>query len=336
VLGGVLTHLVLGNYYIWGNVTEYVQSYFYHLGDHSANPQSASFMLPYAAVVRSLTYPIGAALQKRIHPKIILTMGISLIALGTFLETQASNFTHFTFYFCVLYNGGIGLCYYTPLICSWEWFPEKRGLVTGIILCCIGFGSFIFSFITTALVNPHNRVKEVYIEGRATPLYYDKEVSDRVPMMYITCLVIWVAMAVAGMLLISRNPSQVQKEKMESIHRSSSVYESVLGNINQSEMKATQEGPYDQQSVTTDGNPSTMLVVTSSVIVKPEITATVAVKNLRFWRMMSIMYLSYFLVSFIFSVYKTLALFDNDRVLTLAGSVGSMLSGISRIGWGSI
>jgi hypothetical protein len=47
-------------------------------------------------------------------------------------------------------------------------------LVTGIILCCIGFGSFTFSFITTALVNPHNMEKEVYIEGRETPLYYEK------------------------------------------------------------------------------------------------------------------------------------------------------------------
>jgi hypothetical protein len=62
VLGGVLIHLVIGNYYIWGNVTEYVQSYFYHLGDHSANPQSASFLLPYASVVRAITDIIGAAL----------------------------------------------------------------------------------------------------------------------------------------------------------------------------------------------------------------------------------------------------------------------------------
>jgi hypothetical protein len=155
-------------------------------------------------------------------------------------------------------------------------------------------------------------------------------------MMYNYCLFIWVTMGMAGMLLVSRNPSQVKKQKMESIRRTSSMHELFLGDINHSNMIATQEGPIEKQSVTPADNPSCLLSVTSSDIIKPEITLLIAAKSWRFWRMISMMYLSYFLVSFTFSVYKTLAHFDNDQVLTLAGSVGAMLSGISRIAWGSV
>jgi hypothetical protein len=54
------------------------------------------------------------------------------------------------------------------------------------------------------------------------------------------------------------------------------------------------------------------MVVTPNQILKPEITATIAVKTLRFWKMIAMIFLVFFLVSFIQSVYKTLALGKND------------------------
>jgi hypothetical protein len=38
LLGGILVTLVQSNMFLWGNITEYVQSYFYHMGDLSATP----------------------------------------------------------------------------------------------------------------------------------------------------------------------------------------------------------------------------------------------------------------------------------------------------------
>jgi hypothetical protein len=43
-----------------------------------------------------------------------------------------------------------------PIICSWEWFPDNKGLVGGLILSGYGFGAFVFGFISTAIVNPDN------------------------------------------------------------------------------------------------------------------------------------------------------------------------------------
>ena len=51
---------------------------------------------------------------------------------------------------------GIGLLYWTPIICGWEWFPERKGLISGLIIGAFGFGALIFGFITTRIVNPEN------------------------------------------------------------------------------------------------------------------------------------------------------------------------------------
>jgi hypothetical protein len=90
-------------------------------------------------------------------------------------------------------------------VCAWEWFPERRGLVTGITLCSIGFGQAIFSSITTAIVNPSNDPKTIFIPGRETAVYYEKEVADRVPRMFETCLLIQMVVGIIGSIMVSRN-----------------------------------------------------------------------------------------------------------------------------------
>jgi MFS family permease len=139
------------------------------------------------------------------NPKTILAIGFSLQFLATYLEVNSKSFTEFQIYYCVLYSAGFGLNDVVPLVCAWEWFPNRRGLVTGIILCCIGFGSFFFGIFTSAIVNPLHLEKSVSLPGDNLPSYFTNEISDKVPEMYYKCLLIWVVMGVAGTLMIKRN-----------------------------------------------------------------------------------------------------------------------------------
>ena len=87
---------------------------------------------------------------------------------------------------------GIGLCYWTPIICGWEWFPENKGLVTGIIVGGFGLGAFIFGLITSAVANPDN-LERVEIDGED---YFPKEVADNVPKMYNALQLGWLVLAI--------------------------------------------------------------------------------------------------------------------------------------------
>lgn len=113
-------------------------------------------VLPLLCVVQVVTNPIGAFLQKKLNNKVILTIGSIITITGVFLSSFMKSLGLFVLFYCVMFPAGIGLCYFTPLICGWEWLPHRKGFVTGMIVGGFGFGTFIFAYISTALVNPHN------------------------------------------------------------------------------------------------------------------------------------------------------------------------------------
>ena len=90
----------------------------------------------------------------RLNPKVIVSCAGGFALIGVF----GSSFTKKLGPYLSLYTGmnglGCGTCYMVPLVCGWEYFPAKKGLVTGIVIGAYGFGSFAFSLISTALVNP--------------------------------------------------------------------------------------------------------------------------------------------------------------------------------------
>ena len=54
----------------------------------------------------------------------------------------------------VIYGLGIGMGCYPIIKTTWKYFPEKKGLLTGIILSVSGFFPFIFTAIADAVINP--------------------------------------------------------------------------------------------------------------------------------------------------------------------------------------
>ena len=107
------------------------------------------------------------------------------------------------------YPIGIGMVYWPPIMCGWEWFPNNKGLVSGLIVAGYGFGAFFFGFISTAIVNPEN-VKVDKKDGS----FFPKSVSDNVPIMFHKCLLIWAVFVVIAVCGISRNPEYVKSEKI--------------------------------------------------------------------------------------------------------------------------
>jgi MFS family permease len=148
---------------------------------------------------------MGAFLMnnKRIHPKLIVGFGGAFALCGVFF----SSFTKSLGPYLTLYTGmngiGCGMCYMVPLICAWEFFPEKKGLMTGIITGAYGFGSFIFSLISTKLVNP-DKENPTINGGNIT--YFAPDVADRVPFMIRTLAYIWTSFVVISVFLITRKP----------------------------------------------------------------------------------------------------------------------------------
>jgi hypothetical protein len=85
-------------------------------------------------------------------------------------------------YACV-FPVGVGVCYWTPIMCGWEHIPSRKGLVSGLILGGFGFGAFIFGFISTHITNPNNlhKMSDPALINNPDFGYFPKSVSDKVP-----------------------------------------------------------------------------------------------------------------------------------------------------------
>ena len=57
-------------------------------------------------------------------------------------------------FYGIIGAAGNGFTYMVPMICGWDYFPERRGLITGIIMAAYGFGSFMYVLIAKAIINP--------------------------------------------------------------------------------------------------------------------------------------------------------------------------------------
>jgi len=145
-------------------------------------------------------------MKRRWHPKLLVALGAAISLSGVYCSSLTTSIGPYLAFYCLMNGLGCGMCYMIPLICDWEWFPENKGIVNGFTLCGYGFGSFIFSQVSTHLVNPDNKQADVTDPDDPTITYYGPEVADRVPYMIQTLVYIWTGLALVGVLLISRKP----------------------------------------------------------------------------------------------------------------------------------
>lgn len=138
--------------YLWGNIALYVISYYYHFGGKEGTGEGVSMydtviVIPAITCMLAIVNPTGAYLYRRVPVKVLIGLGSCLGVLAMIFASMSETFTLFLMAFCALYGLGIGLCYFPPLACGWEWLPDSKGLVTGVVLGAFGFGAFVFSFV---------------------------------------------------------------------------------------------------------------------------------------------------------------------------------------------
>ena len=145
VVGGILIQLFNGCFFLWASISNYVLSYMY-IYDHDVD-EAAIFYVDVALVfLNCFGYQIGTYLlnSRGWNPKHILALGGTISLSGIFLSSFTTNLWAFIGLYGVMSGIGCGMNYLIPLVCCWEWFPHKKGLITGIMVGSYGFSSFIF------------------------------------------------------------------------------------------------------------------------------------------------------------------------------------------------
>ncbi|HVY71018.1 MAG TPA: OFA family MFS transporter [Verrucomicrobiae bacterium] len=84
----------------------------------------------------------------RVGPRKLAIMGSALFVAGYFLSSLAlrvENISLFWLGYGIIGGAGIGLGYVTPVATAAKWFPDRKGLVTGLVVMGFGLGAFLMS-----------------------------------------------------------------------------------------------------------------------------------------------------------------------------------------------
>lgn len=94
---------------------------------------------------------IGGMLSKKLAPRILLIISAVLFILGFFIASRAETLIVLYLGFGVLAGLGSGFAYNAIMSSVGKWFPDKQGMISGILLMGFGIGSFIIGKVFTAV-----------------------------------------------------------------------------------------------------------------------------------------------------------------------------------------
>jgi OFA family oxalate/formate antiporter-like MFS transporter len=147
-IAGIVMQIALGAVYAWSVFRiPLTQSYGWSVLQVTQIFELAIFMVGAAAFV-------GGLWMKRSGPRIIATVAGICYGLGWVLAGQSrGNLLLLTLSYGVVGGVGLGLGYIVPITTLIKWFPDKRGLITGLDVAGFGAGALITSPVAEHLIS---------------------------------------------------------------------------------------------------------------------------------------------------------------------------------------
>ncbi len=146
-LAGILMQIALGAVYAWSVFrTPLVKAFHWSISQVTLTFTICVFVLGFAAFVG------GLWLNKKGPRPVALTAGV-LYGLGVFLACFSANKLWWLYFSYGIIGGtGLGFGYIVPVAVLLKWFPDKRGLITGIAVGGFGAGALVTAPIAQRLI----------------------------------------------------------------------------------------------------------------------------------------------------------------------------------------
>lgn len=102
---------------------------------------------------------ISSLAAKKIKVRYILWAAAVLLFLGFFISQLAQSVVVLWIGFGVIAGLGSGFAYNSVMSSISAWFPDKQGLISGILLMGFGIGSFVIGKVYTAVTQPEGNME---------------------------------------------------------------------------------------------------------------------------------------------------------------------------------
>src|SRR4051812_23334686 len=146
-VAGVFLQIALGAVYAWSVFRVPLAKQFgWSISEVTLTFTISIFVLGIAAF-------FGGLWLNRSGPLVVAVTGGGLYGLGVFLASFSANKLWWLYIsYGVIGGAGLGLAYIVPVAVLVKWFPDRRGLITGIAVGGFGAGALITAPLATRLI----------------------------------------------------------------------------------------------------------------------------------------------------------------------------------------
>ena len=146
VIGGICMNLALGSLYAWSVFVLPLEKEF------GWTRAETSWVFTIAVVSFALSFVLAGRIQDLRGPRICAAIGGTLVGIGFILASYTTSLVFLYVVFGAVVGVGNGFGYATPVPVASKWFPDKRGLVVGLMVGGYGAGSAIFGPVANSLI----------------------------------------------------------------------------------------------------------------------------------------------------------------------------------------
>ncbi len=142
VAGAVVIQLALGAIYAWSVFTGALAD---ANGVYGFSASETAWIFSAGLATFAATMIVAGKWQAKVGPTVVVMAGGIILGLGYILGGfYGSTFWPQLMFIGVMGGVGIGLAYVVPISVGVQWFPDKKGLITGLAVAGFGFGAVIW------------------------------------------------------------------------------------------------------------------------------------------------------------------------------------------------
>ncbi|XP_070558350.1 apicoplast pyruvate carrier 1-like isoform X2 [Ptychodera flava] len=305
VVGGILINLSIGIYTTFGNLSPYLTSYIRKRSKPSnLTYEMATWIFTSGGIMQAICVYLGGLLDNKFGARLTVFIGSTILSAGVLLTYFSIKYS---FYLVIITYGvmiGIGgsFAYGTVITCGMRWFPQHKGIVSGLVATGIGGSSLLFNQLQTAYINPKNLLPTETPAGK----YFDqKEILDRTPTCFLFLGGCCIVLQLIGTLFMVDPP----ESEILSLNRESTS----------ERLHIVSKG--DEKDSRSSGN---------------NLKPSAVVRTRAFWTLwftFALNMVTDVLVSSMYKVFGQNFILD-DHFLALVGSIASVLGCLCRVVWG--
>ena len=145
---GMLVMTSLGAIYSWSIFTQPL------IASFGWSNTTVTWAFALATFFLSVGAVVGGRWQDRAGPRVVTLTGVALWGLGCVLAglgTPGFGVAWLYLTYGVMGGFGVGMAYITPVAVVTKWFPDRRGLGSGMVLMGFGLGAFFYNLVVKSI-----------------------------------------------------------------------------------------------------------------------------------------------------------------------------------------